>query len=276
MKNLPLSKVKAFTTAAVLGMLAPVAVSQRPANSQSMDVCPTNATLAGIQTAARNGCRTTPNLYQITVYRFALCTSEPFTSSGLSSSCVTTFTDTSGRSATLYASGAPLSVTMPSSIAPPPGTYKYAAILMGNNMTLNSSYATSDSGTIYSTSTYGTVKQTSPAQDYVRTMNYFGGGPATSCSAEETMSLGTMKAFILDSSLRPITISGGTCPGAARIAARMEMNTPIKITSKTSALIATFTVTNNGSTISCPGSCIARDLIEFDSGPFQVSFTTIE
>jgi len=271
MKNLPLSKVKAFTTAAVLSMLAPVAVSQRPANAQ-MEVCPTNATLERIRDAASSGCRTTPNLYKITVYRFALCASEPFTSSGLSSSCVTTFNDTSGRSATLYASGA-RSVTMPSSIAPPPGTYKYAAILMGNDITLNNSYATSDSGTIYSTSTYGTVKQTSPAQDYVRTMNHFGPSDSPTCSAEETMSLGTMKAFILDSSLRPITASGRTCSGAARIAARMEMNTPIKITSKTSALIATFTVTNNGGTISKPR---VGTLIEFDSGPFQVSFTTIE
>ena len=273
MKNLPLSKVKAFTFAAVLGMLAPIAVSQRPANAQSMAVCPTNATLAAIQAAASSGCRTTPNLYRITVYRFALCASEPFTSSGLSSSCVTTFTDTSGRSATLYASGAPLSVTMPGSIAPPPGTYKYAAILMGNDMTLNNSYATSTTivGTIYSTSTYGTVKQTAPAEDYVRTINYFGPSNSPTCSAEETMSLGTMKAFILDSSLSPITISGGTCPGADRIAARMEMNTPINITPKTSALIATFTVTNNGATISSSGSSI-----EFDGGPFQVSFTTIE
>jgi len=271
MKNLPLSKVKAFTFAAVLGMLAPVAVSQRPANAQSMAVCPTNATLNAIRDAARSGCRTTPNLYKITVYRFALCASEPFTSSGLSSSCVTTFTDTSGRSATLYASGAARTVTMPGSIAPPPGTYKYAAILMGNNMTLNNSYATSDSGTIYSTSTVGTVKTTSPAEDYVKTINYFGGGGAESCEAQETMSLGTMKAFILDSSLRPITLSGRTCPGADRIAARMEMNTPLKITSKTSALIATFTVTNNGATVSRSDSSI-----EFDGGPFQVSFTTIE
>jgi len=272
MKNLPLNKVKAFTTAAVLGTLAPVAVSQRPANAQSLAVCPTNATLANILTAATNGCRTTPNLYQITVYRFALCTSEPFTSSGLSSSCVTTFTDTSGRSATLYASGAARTVTMPSSIAPPPGTYKYAAILMANNFTLNTSYATSDSGTFYSTSTAGAnAKRTSPAVNYVETVNHFGGGRATSCSAEETMSLGTMKAFILDSSLRPITISGGTCPGADRIAARMEMNTPIKITSKTSALIATYTVTNNGATISTDGTNI-----QFSGGPFQVSFTTIE
>jgi len=270
MKNLPLSKVKAFTTAAVLGMLAPVAVSQRPANAQ-MAVCPTNATLAAIQAAASSGCRTTPNLYRITVYRFALCASEPFTSSGLSSSCVTTFTDTSGRSATLYASGAPLSVTMPSSIAPPPGTYKYAAILMGNNMTLNNSYATLGGGTIYSTSIPGTVKTTSPAEDYVKTINYFGPSNSPTCSAEEAMSLGTMKALILDSSLRPITLSGLTCPGADRIAARMEMNTPITITSKTSALIATFTVTNNGATISSSGSSI-----EFDGGPFQVSFTTIE
>lgn len=272
MKNLRPSQVKAFTTAAVLGMLAPVAVSQSPANAQSMAVCPTNATLAAIRTAASSGCRTTPNLYKITVYRFALCTSEPFTSSGLSSSCVTTFTSTSGTSATLYASGAPLSVTMPGSIAPPPGTYRYAAILMGNDITLNNSYATSDSGTIYSTSTYGNVKQTAPAVDYVKTTSYFGGGGFESCDASETMSLGTMKAFILDSSLRPITISGSTCPGAARIAARMDMTTPITITSKTSALIATFTVTDNGSTIS-PGS---GTLIEFDSGPFQVSFTTIE
>jgi len=271
MKNLHLSNVKAFTTAAVLGMLAPFAVSQRPANAQ-MAVCRTNLSLATLISDARSGCRTTPNLYRITVYRFALCASEPFTSSGLSSSCVTTFTDTSGRSATLYASGAPLTVTMPGSITPPPGTYKYAAILMGNNFTLNTSYATSDSGTFYSTSTAGgNAKQTSPAVDYVETINHFGGGGATSCSAEETMSLGTMKAFILDSSLRPITISGGTCPGANRIAARMEMNTPINITPKTSALIATFTVTNNGATISTDGTNI-----QFNGGPFQVSFTTIE
>ena len=53
----------------------------------------------------------------------------------------------------------------------------------------------------------------------------------------------------------------------------MNMNSAVNITSATKGLKATFVVTNNGASVMYDQG---NNWIEFDSGPFSVSFETIE
>jgi len=267
MKSFIPNHFKSLCAALIIGITGPVAMSERPAHAR-ISTCPTG--LSSTALLALGACGKTPDLYKITVYKFALCTADPFTPGGFDVSvCQLTFDSSSGTDATLYESGSPLTVTLSGSTAPPPGTYTHAAILIGTNFVSRNSYTTSDLGTIYSTTTGGS-DLTSPAEDFTKTQDSFADG--TVCEAEATLSLGTMKARVLDSSMNIIaTPIGGSCPGAHRLAARMQMNIPITISTSTSGLIANFTVTDSGSTVYNNGGVIA-----FDNGPFQVSFTTIE
>ena len=55
------------------------------------------------------------------------------------------------------------------------------------------------------------------------------------------------------------------------------MSSAVDITSATTGLKATFVVTNNGASVMYDGSANGGDgEIEFDSGPFSVSFEVIE
>ena len=53
----------------------------------------------------------------------------------------------------------------------------------------------------------------------------------------------------------------------------MNMNSTLNITSATTGLKATFVVTNNGASVILDQP---NNEIEFDSGPFSVSFEVIE
>ena len=63
------------------------------------------------------------------------------------------------------------------------------------------------------------------------------------------------------------------CSGVAKLFGVMDLNTNVNITSNTSALQATFTVTDNGTTVIYDDEA---DGLLFDSGPFSVSFETSE
>jgi len=267
MKSFIPNHFRTLCAAFIFGITGPIAMSEGPAHAQ-IATCPTGLSRAAL--LALGACGKTPDLYKITVYKFALCTADPFTPGGFDVSvCQLTFDSSSGTDATLYESGSPLTVTLSGSTAPPPGTYTHAAILIGTNFVSKNSYTTSDGVTNYSTTT-GASDLTAPAESFTVTQDSFANG--TVCEAQATLSLGTMRARVLDSSMNIIAAPiGGRCPGAHRLAARMQMNTPITITTSTSGLIANFTVTDSGSTVFND-----RGAIAFDNGPFQVSFTTIE
>jgi len=267
MKSFIPNHFRTLCAAFIFGITGPIAMSEGPAHAQ-MRTCPAGLSRAAL--LALGACGKTPDLYKITVYKFALCTADPFTPGGFDVSvCQLTFDSPSGTDAPLYESGTPLTVTLSGSTAPPPGTYTHAAILIGTNFVSKNSYTTSDGVTHYSTTT-GASDLTAPAESFTVTQDSFSNGAA--CEAQVTLSLGTMKARIIDSSMNIIAGPvGGRCPGAHRLAARMQMNIPITISTSTSGLIANFTVTDSGSTVYNNGGVIA-----FDNGPFQVSFTTIE
>jgi len=269
MKSFIPNHFKSLCAALIFGISAPIAMSEGSVHADPLTPCPSGLSYAAL--LAIDGCGKTPDLYRITVYKLALCTADPFTGSGFDTSfCELTFDSPSGTVATLYDSGAPLTVTLSGSTAPPPNTYTHAAILIGTDFQIKNSYTTSDNGTYYSTSTFGVVDQSPPAEIFTKNQTDFSNGE--SCTASGTMALGTLSARILDSSNSFINLpTGGTCLGAHRIAAVMSMATPISITTSTNGIIATFTVTNVGSTIFASDGAIV-----FDNGPFQISFSAIE
>jgi len=246
MKSFIPNHFKSLCAALIFGISVPIAMSEGSVHANPLTPCPSGLSYAAL--LAIDGCGKTPDLYRITVYKLALCTADPFTGSGFNTSlCELTFDSPSGTVATLYDSGVPLTVTLSGSTAPPPNTYTHAAILMGTDFQIKNSYTTSDSGTYYSTSTFGVVDQSPPAEIFTKNQTDFSNGE--SCTA-----------------------SGTTCLGAHRIAAVMSMATPISITTSTNGIIATFTVTNVGSTIF---ASVGGTLV-FDNGPFQISFSAIE
>ena len=89
------------------------------------------------------------------------------------------------------------------------------------------------------------------------------------------MSGGSISAYLLNSSgtIIPDDSSASTCPGVDKLLGVMNMTSAVNITSATKGLKATFVVTNNGSTVMLDQ---ANNWIEFDSGPFSVTFETIE
>ena len=91
------------------------------------------------------------------------------------------------------------------------------------------------------------------------------------------MSGGTIYAYLLNSAGTVITddSSAGvtTCAGVEKLLGVMNMNSTVNITAATTGLKATFVVTNNGASVILDQP---NNEIEFDSGPFSVSFEVIE
>ena len=63
------------------------------------------------------------------------------------------------------------------------------------------------------------------------------------------------------------------CTGVAKLLGVMALNSDVNITADTTALQATFTVTDNGTTVIYDDEA---DGLLFDSGPFSVAFETSE
>ena len=84
-----------------------------------------------------------------------------------------------------------------------------------------------------------------------------------------------ISAYLLNSSGTIIADDSGvsSCPGVDKLLGVMNMNSAVNITSATKGLKATFVVTNNGASVMYDQG---NNWIEFDSGPFSVSFETIE
>ncbi len=254
---------------------------------------------------AGGSCYGTPEEYGVTVYRMALCTSNPApTSSGRSpdvSSCSFTFAKADGE-AKSFGVGGTESLSEEYSSVPDVGDYRYAAIEIGNSFNIKDSFGPlSDGTTYYTNGTFGsfgkTTGGTGTGSDYAVTEaplnTFYGDAGAEVCTgtASEVVSGGTISAYLLtappDSS---DTDSYGTliaddstifpCSGVDRLFGVMDLgeDNKVSITASTTSLTATFTVTDNGSTIiyDDDGNGTDSEGIGFDSGPFSVSFATSE
>ena len=242
-------------------------------------------------------CYGTPEIYGVTIYRMGLCTGNPAPSVGGApdtSTCTFTFEkdDSIGESKS-FAAGGEVDLSDEYSSAPAVGEYKYAYIEIKNSFDIKAKYGPlgdSDNTTYYTNGTFGssstvTGESTSPgdgaSDEYVATTapltTFFGdeGDEVCAATADESVSGGTIRAYLLDSSDNLIADddSVSECSGVSKLLGVMELTDDVKITASTTSLKATFTVTNNGTTIIYDDG---TDGIIFDSGPFSVAFETSE
>ena len=266
-----------------------------PANAQ-MAACPDPSTLNGFiadgaivdptfMSVTGGSCAGTPDEYGVTVYKMGLCVNDPTPAAGSAadySSCSLSFEDTSGSPASFAAGG---SVALPASLArrPDDGTYNYAMILISTTFDIKATYGPlGDGTTYYSTSTSvgntGTPNTTGPATiNPVLTTSF---DPGNSCDSQDAVngSSGQMTGTVLNSSEEriPDDTAATDCSGANYILAVVSLTSPVTIDETVTALDATFTVTNNGTTIAgnSPGGGPPTGII-FESGPFDVVLSVV-
>jgi len=239
-------------------------------------------------------CEGTPSSYGVTVYKMGFCTSDPGNPTGSSvltgsapnySSCTWTYENASGEAAS-FGAGATFNLSDTYASKPAVGSYDYAVILIEKNFQIKAKYGPigpvgGTRTTYYTTSTFKSsatsTDDTAPSTWAASEAPLNSFDPGTSCSANTsaTVSGGTIYAYLLDSSDVIIADDSSvtTCSGVEKLLGVMNMSSTVNITSATTGLKATFVVTNNGASVIMDQT---NNEIEFDSGPFSVSFEVIE
>ena len=259
-----------------------------PQHAQAQNAaCPDPSTLTSVatpgdptsfQSITGGSCSGTPDNYGVTIYKMGFCTSDPTPSGGALpdySSCSLTFEDSSGSAAN-FAAGSTFGA-LPASLssAPAYGTYGYAIILISTRFNIQAQYGPIAGNTYYSTPTStgwpASANTTGPATSNPVTANSFG----NNCDSLDSLSIsaGTLTGTILNSSEEriPDSSTAATCTGATYILGVVALNSPITIDESVTALDATFTVTNNGTTIVIDNT----GGIIFDAGPFNVTLNVV-
>ena len=248
--------------AASLSFLIPIS----PGKSQTMSVCPASG--SGVALPADDGCATTPSRYEIVIYEMGLCTSNPTASSSFDRSTCTSTLISSGGVTTDLAPGSTVDLGSSGGSLPEPGNYSYAYIVMANTFGLNVSYAASN-GTTYASNSSGQAIPSGTPTNFTETLENFDAAPACEPTASASVTGGNLRAMLADGSLG----RADSCTGVTRLVGTFEPSSPIAITSSTSGLNVSFTVTDNGATITTDSAAFPTN---FNSGPFSPFFTVIE
>ena len=241
-------------------------------------------------------CYGTPEEYGVTIYKMGLCTSNPAPSSAGSapdtSSCSFNFEKDDGvGEAASFAAGGEVDLSETYSSRPVIGEYEFAYIEIKNSFDIKAKYGPlgdSANTTYFTNGTFGeagTVTGSSAiptaSDGYATTTaplnTFFGDGGTAICAATATESVtgGTIRAYLLDSSGTLIADDSSVeeCSGVTKLLGIMQLNTKVNITASTTSVKTTFKVTDNGTTVIYDD---AADGLQFDSGPFSVSFETSE
>ncbi len=302
MKKFNLKSKNLLTTALFLTSGLTILSHSNPVNAEA---CPSASTITSpndfgdttsfIATTGGN-CYGTPEEYGVTIYKMGLCTSNPAPSSAGSapdtSSCSFNFEKDDGvGEAASFASGGEVDLSETYSSRPAAGSYSYAYIEIKNSFDIKASYGPlgdsakttyftngtlSEAGTVTGASTTPTV-----SDGYVTTeaplTTFFGdsGEEVCSATAEESVTGGTIRAYLLDSSGTLVADDSlaTECSGVTKLLGIMQLDDTVEITSSTTSVKTTFKVENNGTTVIYDN---AADGLLFDSGPFSVSFETSE
>ena len=302
MKKFNFKSKKLLTTALFLTSGLTILSHSNPVNAT--DACPDPSTITSPNdfgdatsfiSTTRGSCYGTPEEYGVTIYKMGLCTSNPAPSSAGSapdtSSCSFNFEKDDGEPAS-FASGGEVDLSEEYSSRPEVGEYEFAYIEINKTFNVKASYGPIGdaarttyftNGTITEAGTVTGASTTPTASDgYVTseapltTFGYLeGGGVVCTATGEESVTGGTIRAYLLDSSDTLIAddASATECPGVTKLLGIMQLNDAVNITSSTSSIKTTFKVTNNGTTVIYDNS---GDGILFDSGPFSVTFETSE
>tara|TARA_A100001011_G_scaffold356082_1_gene399875 strand:+ start:900 stop:1856 length:957 start_codon:yes stop_codon:yes gene_type:complete len=245
---------------------------------------------------SEGSCYETPEEYGVTIYKMGLCTSNPAPSSAGSapdtSSCSFNFEKDDGvGEAASFAAGGEVDLSATYSSRPDVGEYEFAYIEIKNSFDIKAKYGPlgdAANTTYFTNGTFGaagtvTGASTTPtaSDGYATTTaplnTFFGDGGTAICAAtaSESVSGGTIRAYLLDSSDKLIADDSTVteCSGVKKLLGIMQLNTKVNITASTTSVKTTFKVTDNGSTVIYDDG---TDGLQFDSGPFSVSFETSE
>ena len=302
MKKFNFKSKKLLTTAFFVASGLTILTNSNPVSAEG--TCPDPSTITSpngfgdnnsfIQ-LANGSCYDTPEEYGVTIFRMGLCTSDPSpTSAGSApdtSSCTFTFSkdDGVGENAS-FAAGGVVELSEAYSSAPEIGSYPYAVIEIENSFDVKAKYGPLgdvDNTTYFTNGTFGEAgtvtgaSATPPSSEYRATTaplnTFYGdeGNDVCSATASEAVSGGTISAYLLDASGNLVADNDEIpeCSGVTKLFGVMALNSDVVITANTTALQATFTVTNNGTTVIYDDEA---DGLLFDSGPFSVAFETSE
>ena len=245
---------------------------------------------------SEGSCYETPEEYGVTIYKMGLCTSNPAPSSAGSapdtSSCSFNFEKDDGvGEAASFAAGGEVDLSEAYSSRPDVGEYEFAYIEIKNSFDVKAKYGPlgdAANTTYFTNGTFGeagtvTGASTTPtaSDGYATTTaplnTFFGDGGTAICAgtAEESVTGGTIRAYLLDSSDKLIADDSSVteCSGVKKLLGVMQLDTKVNITASTTSVKTTFKVTDNGTTVIYDDG---TDGLQFDSGPFSVSFETSE
>ncbi len=259
-------------------------------NEARSAACPTDAStissLSAWEEVTGGDCSGTPTNYGLKVYTMGFCTANPAAAGSGStpdySTCSITYQNDSGED-TSFAAGGENSLSGGTTTIPTANTYEFAIIKFAKTFTLKGQYGPlGDGNTYYSsgTSPNSTTGNTSSSSadwtTYEAPLENFSSASPTVCqSISDTIDRTTLtlRAYLLDSDGDVVENSGasGNCSGVVDVlgVAQFKSGSEVVITAATTALTATFTVTDNGMTLyrSSDGN------LTMDSGPFNVTFT---
>jgi len=245
---------------------------------------------------SEGSCYETPEEYGVTIYKMGLCTSNPAPSSAGSapdtSSCSFNFEKDDGvGEAASFAAGGEVDLSAAYSSRPDVGEYEFAYIEIKNSFDIKAKYGPlgdAANTTYFTNGTFGeagtvTGASTTPtaSDGYATTTaplnTFFGDGGTAICAgtATESVTGGTIRAYLLDSSDKLIADDSSVteCSGVTKLLGIMQLDTKVNITASTTSVKTTFKVTDNGTTVIYDDG---TDGLQFDSGPFSVSFETSE
>jgi len=303
MKKFNLKSKKLLTTALFITSGLTILSYSNPVKASS--ACPTPSTITSPNDFADTtsfvattggSCYGTPEEYGVTIYKMGLCSSNPAPSVGSApdtSSCSFNFEkdDGIGEPAS-FESGGEVDLSEEYSSRPDVGEYEFAYIEIKNIFDIKASYGPigdadrttyftngtlSEAGTVTGasttpTSTDGYVTTEAP----LTTFGFLdGGGQICEATGEESVTGGTIRAYLLDSSDTLIAddSSATECSGVTKLLGVMQLDTKVNITAATTSVKTIFKVENNGTSVVYDD---VADGIRFDSGPFSVSFETSE
>lgn len=263
------------------------AFSQDATNASADDgsVCNASSTL---NSSVGGSCRTTPTTYEISIYEMGLCSSHPYGTSKVSTSfdsstCVTTYTDTSPTAVDIAGNIGGTTKLSGTSSPPTEGTYKYPYMIMGNSFDVAGNVTNADGDVWYSTSSGTATTTAASAGTYTSTLTNFGDTTCYSGYVGASVSGGTIDGFIANSrSARSISseVSSSICNKNGRVVGVMTLSSPIIVTSQTIGVIFHFMLTNYGVqfvdlSVGDGGDGDADDPEGFDSAPFSGYFTVL-
>ena len=295
MKKFNLKSKKLLTTAFFITSGLTILSHSNPAKAEA---CPSADTITSPSAfgSSVGSCYGTPEEYGVTIYKMGLCTTDPKpTAVGSApdiSSCSFNFEKDDGvGEAASFAAGGEVDLSEAYSSRPDVGSYTYAYIEIKNSFDIKAKYGPlgdASNTTYFTNGTLGeagtvTGSSTTPtaSDGYATTTapltTFYGDEGAEICSAtaEESVTGGTIRAYLLDSSDTLIADNSSIteCSGVTKLLGIMQLNDAVNITSSTTSIKTTFKVTNNGTTVIYDNS---SDGILFDSGPFSVTFETSE